>query len=70
MYLCTRAYLLALHGRPGVIINTSSSVSDLVSPQMSSYGTSKMAVNRCEHPPIPRPVSPSPSPVCKTSCHC
>ena len=45
-YLVARAWLRALNGRPGTLIATSSSVSDLVNPNMSSYGTSKMAVNR------------------------
>ena len=54
-YLVTRAYLRAFqqqHQQPstktqqGTIVNLSSSVSDLVSPNMSSYGASKTAVNR------------------------
>lgn len=46
LYLCTRAYLRALAGKPGLILNVSSSVSDMVSPNLSSYATTKMAVNR------------------------
>ena len=46
LYLCTRTYLRALAGKPGVILNVSSSVSDMVSPNLSSYATSKTAVNR------------------------
>ncbi|KAI9849923.1 MAG: hypothetical protein M1837_000137 [Sclerophora amabilis] len=46
LYLCTRAYLRALAENPGVILNVSSSVADMVSPNISSYGTSKLAVNR------------------------
>ena len=46
LYLCTRTYLRALAGKPGVILNVSSSVSDMVSPNLSSYATTKTAVNR------------------------
>ena len=46
LYICTRTYLCALAGKPGVILNVSSSVSDTVSPNLSSYATSKTAVNR------------------------
>jgi NAD(P)-dependent dehydrogenase (short-subunit alcohol dehydrogenase family) len=56
VYLVARSWLRALNGKkPGVMINTSSSVSDVVTHEMSSYGTSKHAVNRltemihCEH---------------------
>ena len=45
-YLCTRAYLRLLDGKPGTILNVSTSISDAVLPNMSSYATSKMAVNR------------------------
>lgn len=45
-YLVTRAWLRALRGKPGIVVSTSSSVGDLVAPNMSSYGTSKLAVNR------------------------
>lgn len=52
-YLFTRAYLHALKGQGNsgdadgrVIINVSSSLSDMVTPNMSSYGTSKTAVDR------------------------
>ena len=48
LFICTRAYLRALDGKKdGVILNVSSSVCDIVTPNLSSYGTSKMAVNRC-----------------------
>ncbi|KAF1825881.1 NAD(P)-binding protein [Dissoconium aciculare CBS 342.82] len=46
LYLVTRQWLKALTGRAGTVISTSSSVSDRVDPNMSSYGTSKHAVNR------------------------
>jgi NAD(P)-dependent dehydrogenase (short-subunit alcohol dehydrogenase family) len=46
LYFVTRAWLRALAGKPGVVVSTSSSVGDLAAPNMSSYGTSKMAVNR------------------------
>lgn len=46
LYLCTRAYLRALAGKSGVILNVSSSVSNAVSPNLSSYATTKLAVNR------------------------
>ena len=46
LYLFTRGYLQALAGKPGVIINVSSSVSDTITPNLSSYATSKAAVNR------------------------
>jgi NAD(P)-dependent dehydrogenase (short-subunit alcohol dehydrogenase family) len=46
LYLVTRQWLKALAGKPGTVVSTSSSVSDLVAPNMSSYGTSKLAVNR------------------------
>jgi NAD(P)-dependent dehydrogenase (short-subunit alcohol dehydrogenase family) len=46
LYLVTREWLRALAGGPGIVVSTSSSVSDLVAPNMSSYGTSKLAVNR------------------------
>ena len=46
LYLVTRAWLRILAGKPGVVVNTSSSVADLVAPNMSSYGTTKTAVNR------------------------
>ncbi|MCJ1267189.1 hypothetical protein MMC22_007074 [Lobaria immixta] len=46
LYLFTRAYLQALDGKPGIILNVSSSVSDIISPNLSSYATSKAAVNR------------------------
>lgn len=46
LYLTTRAWLRALDGRSGIVVNTSSSVSDLADQNMSAYGTSKMAVNR------------------------
>lgn len=46
LYLVTRQWLKALAGKPGTVVNTSSSVSDLVAPNMSSYGASKLAVNR------------------------
>jgi short-subunit dehydrogenase len=46
LYLCTRTYLRALAGKPGVILNVSSSVSDMVTPNLSSYATTKTAVNR------------------------
>ncbi|KAF2875187.1 hypothetical protein BDV95DRAFT_485913 [Massariosphaeria phaeospora] len=45
-YLVTRAYLRLLDGKPGTIINVSTSISDAVLPNMSSYATSKHAVNR------------------------
>jgi NAD(P)-dependent dehydrogenase (short-subunit alcohol dehydrogenase family) len=45
-YLFTRAYLRLLDGKPGTIINVSTSISDAVLPHMSSYATSKHAVNR------------------------
>jgi len=45
-YLVTRAYLRLLNGRPGTILNVSTSISDSVLPNMSSYATSKHAVNR------------------------
>ncbi|SPO02050.1 related to oxidoreductase, short chain dehydrogenase/reductase family [Cephalotrichum gorgonifer] len=45
-YLCTRAYLQLLLGKPGTILNVSTSIADSVLPSMSSYATSKMAVNR------------------------
>jgi NAD(P)-dependent dehydrogenase (short-subunit alcohol dehydrogenase family) len=41
-----RAYLRLLDGKPGTIINVSTSISDAVLPHMSSYATSKHAVNR------------------------
>lgn len=45
--------LSALAGKPRVILNVSSSVSDMVSPNLSSYATTKMAVNRSvQHPCI------------------
>lgn len=46
VYLCTRAYLKALDGGKGTIINISSSVSDAPAVNMSSYSTAKLAVNR------------------------
>ena len=46
LYLVTRAWLRALNGKPGTVVNTSSSMSDLISPGYTSYGTSKLAVNR------------------------
>ncbi|KAF2676984.1 NAD(P)-binding protein [Lentithecium fluviatile CBS 122367] len=45
-YLVTRAYLRLLDGKPGTIINVSTSISNTVLPNMSSYATSKHAVNR------------------------
>lgn len=45
-YLVTRAYLRLLDGKPGTILNVSTSISDNVLPNMSSYATSKHAVNR------------------------
>ncbi|KAF2270131.1 NAD(P)-binding protein [Lojkania enalia] len=45
-YLCTRAYLRLLNGAAGTILNVSTSISDCVLPNMSSYATSKLAVNR------------------------
>lgn len=45
-YLVTRAYLRLLNGRPGTILNVSTSISDAVLPNMSSYATSKHAINR------------------------
>ncbi|ERF70540.1 hypothetical protein EPUS_07961 [Endocarpon pusillum Z07020] len=47
LYLCSRAYLRALGGRSGVIVNVSSSVS--VGPaagNLSSYASAKIAVNK------------------------
>ena len=41
-----RAYLTALAGRPGTIINTSSGASSGVAPGFSGYSGSKASVNR------------------------
>jgi NAD(P)-dependent dehydrogenase (short-subunit alcohol dehydrogenase family) len=46
VYLCSRAYLRRRNGKPGVILNVSSSVSNVVNPGLSSYAISKTAVNR------------------------
>ena len=46
VYLCSRAYIRALAGKPGVIINTSSIGSRMIAPGLSSYQSGKMAVNR------------------------
>ncbi|MCJ1246255.1 hypothetical protein MMC30_003461 [Trapelia coarctata] len=46
VYLCSRAYLRLLRGRPGVILNVSSSVSTFVNEGLSSYASAKTAVNR------------------------
>lgn len=46
VYLCTRAFLRALAGGAGTIVNISSSVSDMPVVNMSSYGTAKLGVNR------------------------
>ncbi|KAF4628185.1 hypothetical protein G7Y89_g9966 [Cudoniella acicularis] len=45
-YLSSRAYLHALAGKKGVILNVSSSVSDLTNPGLSSYASAKTAINR------------------------
>ena len=45
-YLMTRAYLRSLEGRPGTIINVTTSVADMAVPNMSAYGSSKLAINR------------------------
>ena len=45
-YLVARAWLRALSGKPGTLVATSTSVSDLADRNMSSYGSSKLAVNR------------------------
>jgi NAD(P)-dependent dehydrogenase (short-subunit alcohol dehydrogenase family) len=45
-YLCSRAYLKALDGKPGTIINTSSGGSSGVAPGFSGYSGSKAGVNR------------------------
>lgn len=42
----THQYLNHLNGKPGIIINLTTSVSDMVVPGMSAYGGSKLAVNR------------------------
>jgi NAD(P)-dependent dehydrogenase (short-subunit alcohol dehydrogenase family) len=46
IYLCSRAYLKALDGKPGTIINTSSGGSSGVAPGFSGYAGSKAGVNR------------------------
>lgn len=46
LYLFTRGYLRALAGKSGIILNVSSSVSDTITPNLSSYASSKAAVNR------------------------
>jgi NAD(P)-dependent dehydrogenase (short-subunit alcohol dehydrogenase family) len=45
-YLVSRAYLLALAGQPGTIINTSSSACNGVPPGFSGYSGSKAGMNR------------------------
>ena len=45
-YLVARAWIRALNGKPGILVATSTSVSDMADRNMSSYGSSKMAVNR------------------------
>jgi len=44
-YLCTRAYLRMLAGKPGVIVNVSSAASNMVVPEQSAYNISKVAMN-------------------------
>ncbi|KAI9843160.1 MAG: hypothetical protein M1838_002748 [Thelocarpon superellum] len=46
VYMCSRAYLRALAGRPGVILNVSSNASFSMGRTLSSYSASKTAANR------------------------
>ena len=46
-----RAYLLALAGKPGTVINLSSGASSGIAPGFSGYAIGKMAINRYVYSP-------------------
>lgn len=49
-YLCSRSFVKALGGNPGVILNVSSNLSHATADRSSAYAMSKTAINRSALP--------------------